>query len=181
MGSLSIILSVTVYCSWGWSWRKCSGGVEMAVCEWAWMQEHSVFCGGIFKHVPRWNIMCHCSGWLLWQRMISHWNEWATFSVVIISWLFCATWWTLHTEHSWYIWAGWCGMWQVRTGERWGEECCQGQLQWWNRATRNCYFTWKSGYRDEVMKYKCVIQPSKPHLYVQYHEEVKMHIQNWRL
>jgi len=158
---LSIILSVTVYSSWGWSWRKCSVGVEMAVGEWVWMQEPSVDCDGIFKHVPRWNKCVIVLGDYYDKK---------------IPWLFCTTWVTRHTEHSWYIWPGWCGMWQVRTRERWGEECCQGQLQWWNRATRNCSSTWKSCYRDEVMKYKCVIQPSKSRLYIQYHEEVKMHI-----
>ena len=54
-GAIVLIPSVTVYCSWGWSWRKHSRRVEMAVCDWVWMQEPSVFCDGIFKHVPRWN------------------------------------------------------------------------------------------------------------------------------
>ena len=107
--------------------------------------------------------------------MIPHWNEWATLSGVIISWVYCTSWGMLHTEHCLYIWARWCGMRQVRTGERWGEEFSQGQLQWWNTATRNCCFTWKPGYRNDMMNCKCVIQPSKPPLNIHYHEEMKMY------
>jgi hypothetical protein len=56
----------------------------MTVRAWMWIKQHSIYCNGIFKLVPKWNKCIEVSGNCTEETVILWWNKWATLNILII-------------------------------------------------------------------------------------------------